>query len=297
MNGNVHEYVFDSRCKNTDNMLSRLDWDVQNISYIGLNASFSIFRYIYTDASFQYGFSKDSGNMQDYDWQNSTGGSVLWRLDNPNQLTNYSIHQNNLDAYYNFQCSLGGNIHLPFSIVLTPFIAYEYEHISFTGSNGSGHYKNQYINTKFDDFVFSGKVISYKQESNSIFLGLNVFATLFSKIDILTNVQFSPALTFFTAKDNHYVKNQYDGTVYIDKPEFAYKTQAKLYINYNFNKHNSLGLNCHIQYVPVSKGRTYMGQIDTNGNLNSDRWSYDSHVEGALSRFLWSIGINYTFTF
>lgn len=40
MNGNVHEYVFDSRCKNTDNMLSRLDWDVQNISYIGLNASF-----------------------------------------------------------------------------------------------------------------------------------------------------------------------------------------------------------------------------------------------------------------
>ena len=102
LHGSINEYVFEDACKNTDNLESRLDWDVTAIPYIAGAADITILRYIFIGVNGRYGFPITSGNMQDYDWLNSVPPPKYssWLQDDPTELTNYSKHNNFLDSYY-----------------------------------------------------------------------------------------------------------------------------------------------------------------------------------------------------
>ena len=124
MNGIVREYVIDPECTNTGNKESQLDWDIKNIPVISADADFWIFKYFYANLNFRSGFPKASGVMQDYDWLNSI--TTGWLNDDPTELTNYSISDNQLDSYYSFGLKLGGSINLPLRIKILPFISFVY---------------------------------------------------------------------------------------------------------------------------------------------------------------------------
>ena len=71
LNGSISEYVFDPASHNTDDVLSRLDWDVKNVPIVSVSVDLTLFKYAYFNLGAGFGFpSTPSGNMQDYDWLN-----------------------------------------------------------------------------------------------------------------------------------------------------------------------------------------------------------------------------------
>lgn len=296
MNGNISEYVFYKYNKNTDNMESRLDWDVKNISTFGICGSATLFKYVSVDISTHFAIPKNSGNMQDYDWLNSVadpssnGLPYSCRNDEATELTHYSIHDNYLNSFRNFQCSLGGNIYLPFKTSITPFIAYKYEYISFTGSDGYSIYKSD----NFQKEYFSGNTISYEQEMNCFFIGLNIFTSIIPFVTVLGNIQISPCTNTFTAMDRHLHPSK--RACYIDSPENMFILEAGLKVNAGLSKHHALGINGNIQYIPIAKGPTVLKGLQSNNEPANGRGTR-LPSEGGASRFIWSVGINYTVTF
>lgn len=283
--GSISETVFDDVIKNTNHLESQLDWDIPAIPYFGGTVGITALKYIYAEAGFSYAIPGDSGFMQDYDWLNT----YYYKNDDPTEVTNYSIHNNYLDEFYRISFSLGGLLPFGKIIKIIPLISYDYELISFTGSNGYGTYKTK--NWKKE--VFTGRVISYKQETNALSFGLR--ASLFPVKYITINGLFtySPALTNLVAIDYHYIRSQ----AFMDKISDASSIHAKLSVFYNLNKMNSLGLICNFQYIPSATGTDFSNALDANGNLiKNKQWSKTSALGGTY-RTLWSWSIVYSLNF
>ena len=285
-NGTINEYVFDAACKNTDNKESQLDWDIKMIPILSLDADFDIIKYLHIDFNGAIGLSKESGNMQDYDWLNSMTG--IWKNDDPTELTNYSIHDNYLEQYITFSVSAGGNIYLPLEIKLTPKIGYQYEFISLNGSNGSGKYKQQ---NGWKQVDFKGNVIAYKQELNALLAGFTVDVKSIPRTNITADIICSPAMTFLNAVDYHYTRN----LIFWDKFTNLWQFKSNLIAQYRFNKYNSAGLSTSIQYIPLSKGPTYQKYLKADGSPYPGSWT-PSNTNGGTQRFIWTFGINYSFS-
>ncbi len=285
MNGTVKEYVFNAYCQNDDHIESRLDWDVKNIALFKLAGEIDILDYVHTGINFSIGLPGESGEMEDYDWLNSiTAG---WINDSPTELTNYSYHTNTLEKYLTFSAGLGGNILLPAKIKLTPFIGYTYDYIGFIGENGCATYKAN----NWKEISFSGKVISYKQETNSVITGIKVTVTSIPRTYLYSDFSFSPALTFTNAMDYHHLTE----TAYWDKFTFLWQLQSNIRAQYIFNQNHSAGIAGFIQFIPRQLGTTYQKTLSKEGIPARGKW-YSLKEKGGLERVLWSISLNYSFS-
>ena len=106
LNGSISRYVFDPDSHNTDDVLSRLDWDVKNVPIVSASVDLTLFKYAYFNLGAGFGFpSTPSGNMQDYDW------TYCFEFDFPEEygtkLTYYSIQDNFLNSYRNIFVKIG----------------------------------------------------------------------------------------------------------------------------------------------------------------------------------------------
>jgi len=304
LHGNIIEEVYSPECRNTGNMLSKLDWEVTAVPYFEAGASFDIFKYINIGIRGRVGIPVDSGNMQDYDWLNSTakqsdyitGGSssLIWSDQNPYELTNYSKSDNKCKDYRLFEFSAGGNIYLPLQFVLTPFISYEYELYEFEASGGYYHYKklNSSSQTVWEDGTLNGRGISYKQEYNAFFIGVKASCSAVERFKFEGLLKISPCLTGITAIDYHYTRK----LLFWDDMPFAFQLKAELKAVYSFTKQHSLGINAGLQWITDVKGPDYVRPIDKNGKLTSGSWSGSSAL-GGTNRFIWNWEIFYSFRF
>lgn len=284
LNGSISEYVFSDKCKNTDNMLSRLDWDVVTVPYFEVGIEFDIIKYIYADISGRIGIPVNSGNMQDYDWRNSI--KAEWLGDSPTELTNYSKHDNHIDRYYTISAKLGGNIPIGKKITLTPYIGYKYDFIDMTSYDGYKIYKEK----SFVKEINSGKCISYGHESNAFLLGLNLKLNLIPRVPIETYFQVVPGLGLLNALDLHYERN----TAFLDTFKTFFQLDWKFSAFFEINKMNKLGLSTYIQYMPLTKGSTGQGAMGSDGSLPSKFVNLGS--EGGTKKFLYSFGLIYQFS-
>lgn len=281
LNGTLNEYVFNAYTSNIDHKESQLDWDIRNITTFGINADFNLLKYININFDGSIGTPQKSGNMQDYDWLNYT-----------TELTHYSIHDNYLLKYMTFSVSGGTNIKIPANITITPKIAYYYEYISFDGKDGYKTYKK-------DDWIpeaFSGKVISYMQEINTLFLGLSVTVETLPQAFFYADLFISPYTTLVNALDYHYINLETYGTLFWDNCSNVFQLQTHANAQYKFNNSHSAGISASLFYIPMSKGDTRTKTIDTEGNILSTTWTAPSKNTGGTSRLIWSIGLNYSFS-
>ncbi len=296
MNGKIKEYVYSpAQIKNKngefeldpDFKMSELDWDIKNIPVLNFNSDFDILNYIYAGFNASLAWPKESGNMQDYDWLNPF--TTAWKNDTPNENTNYSCHTNNLDKYISFTAAFGGTIPLPAQIKLTLYGAYHYDYISLTGSNGYRKYKSE----DFKEVEMEGKVISYKNEMNSVLFGLKARVNTIPHTLIEADLNFSPALTYLSAYDYHYITH----ALFWDKFDNIWQVQAKLSAQYKFNEHHKLGLSGSINYLPSAKGKTYTKGLNNNGIPANTQWgtSSDDTGGGGYKKFIWNISLNYSF--
>ena len=288
-NGVINEYVFQEECKNTDHKVSQLDWDVKNIPVFQGKAELNLLKFLHTEICGSVAVPKASGNMQDYDWMNSVPppGYYNWIYDDPTELTNYSKHDNELIKYMTFSAALGANISLPAKITLTPMAEYYYEFISFDGKNGYQSYKSD----NWEEFEFEGKVISYKQEMNDFLLGLAVKVETLPMMFFYADFFISPQSLSLTAIDYHYY-----GKAFLDQFKNIWQLQAKTAAQYVFNKYHRAGLSTSIQYIPTSYGTNKDRPINEDGTfLPNSSWR-TTDITSGTGRFLWNIGLNYSFS-
>lgn len=293
--GAIKEYVFDSECKNTDNKLSQLDWNLGTIAIFNLDADFNIIRYIFLGLSGSFAVPQRSDFMQDYDWLNSVGGDggqfPEWKKEDATELTNFSEQINHLDKFLNFKVRLGGNLYLPLEFTLTPRLTYRYEFIRFTASSGYGEYKSN----DFAKTIFTGNLISYEQEMHSVFAGINIQNTWIPHTSININFDISPKTTFLNATDYHYINQVESGTAYLDQFKNLLQIESGMRVQYVFTKNHSAGFAGKLQYIPLSKGQTQQRDIDKKGNFTSDKW-IPIDGNGGTERFIWSLCLNYSFS-
>lgn len=298
MNGTINEYVFCSANKNINNMESQLDWDIKNIPVFEFSGDFDFLRYLNINLKASVAIPKRSGNMQDYDWLNSVGGPdghyPSWKNEDPTELTNYSCHDNFLEKYMTFSVAGGGNIYIPAEIKLTPFIAYYYDFISLNGKEGYKKYKSENLKKT----SFSGKVITYKQEINTMLLGLKISVDTLPKMHFDGTFSFSPEKTALNALDYHYINGTNGGTLFWDKFTDLWQINSDIAAQYRFNKYHSIGLTGTIQYIPLSKGQTSYKYLNEDGEISKGQWiPYStSDTQGGTERLIWSLGINYSFS-
>lgn len=285
-NGLIKEYVFNPACKNTDNKESQLDWNIKTIAIFNLQADFDIIRYISLGLSTSFAVSQRSDFMQDYDWLNSITPS--WKNDDPTEQTNFSEHINQLDKYINFRFFLGGNIYLPAEIKLTPHISYEYEFFKFSSSGGYSKYKSD----NYKKVSFTGKVISYEQELSSFLLGLKLSVDCIPHTTIKLNFDVSPLMTFITAIDYHYKRY----VAFRDSFKNIFLLESGITAQYSFTKNHSAGIAGRLQYIPLYQGTTSSTSIDNAGKISGDTWTAVADENGGTERFIWSLGLNYSFS-
>ena len=282
LNGSISEYVFDPASHNTDDVLSRLDWDVKNVPIVSVSVDLTLFKYAYFNLGAGFGFpSTPSGNMQDYDWLNCTEQYGT-------ELTNYSIHDNFLNSYRNFFVKFGFNCYLPLNITVTPFVAYNYEYLGFDGFDGYTEYKQDNWQKK----ECSGSVVSYFQETNAFLVGIKLISPVLFNFKIDGEFLISPYATNINALDKHYMRQIH----FIDLMPRSYQLQSSLNLSYSIHKHHKVFVQGFLQYIPVSKGNDYFRETDENGNYTSTNWTIIKSVQGGTSRFLWQISLGYCFS-
>ena len=278
-NGNLYEYVFEDKCTNTDNQESFLDWQVKNLFFAGVNLESDIKKYFNISFDCRVYIPKLSGKMQDFDWLNFSN----YPDDNPMELTNYSIHDNYLEKFYKFGISAGKNFLLD-KIKLTPYLAWNYSFIQFSGKNGYGLYKWNKRNNSFEGLT----VIDYNNEINSFLLGFKTIVTPSQHFEAGINFALSPALSFISAIDKHYENTTASGTLYLDVMNFSWDIKSSVFVRYSFNKYNSIGFKCDAELIPLTKGSDY------SCYLPATSVSINQGVQGGTSRFLFSASIFYT---
>ena len=289
--GSISEYVYEEEISNTDNLESRLDWDMPAIPYIGATAEMNIFRVFFLGFNTKYAFPGNSGYMQDYDWLNSSSESPFhWRFDDPTELTNYSKHDNYLNDFYTVSFELGGTIPIKNKIFITPVVSYEYNYIMFTGSDGYCIYKYY----DFNEITFDGDVISYGQETNILKFGVKSKINPVRFLSIGADFYFSPMLSYVYSLDKHFIGKK----AFLDKMNYASVLQGKLSITYNFKRFHKLGLVCGFEYMPIVKGADYTKKLDENNEPSKKvSWGQPTAALGGTSHYRWNWGLIYSFNF
>ena len=278
LNGSISRYVFDPASHNTDDVLSRLDWDVKNVPIVSASVDLTLFKYAYFNLGAGFGFpSTPSGNIQDYDW-----------LNYDTELTNYSIHDNFLNSYRNIFVKIGYNFYLPLKITITPFVAYNYEYLGFDGFDGYRKYKKE----NWQKIEFSGNVISYFQETNAFLVGIKLISPVLFNLKIDGEFLISPYTSNINALDKHHIRK----THFMDLMPWSYQLQSSLNLSYSIQKHHKIFVQGFLQYIPVSKGNDYFRYTDENGNYTPTYWTIDKSCQGGTSRFLWQISLGYCFS-
>ena len=251
LNGSISEYVFDPASHTTDDVLSRLDWDVKNVPIVSASVDLTLFKYAYFNLGAGFGFpSTPSGNMQDYDW-----------LNYDTELTNYSIHDNFLNSYRNIFVKIGYNFYLPLKITITPFVAYNYEYLGFDGLDGYWECKMLDFSKKVE---FSGSVISYFQETNAFLVGIKLISPVLFNLKIDGEFLISPYTSNINTLDKHHLRQ----THFLALMPWSYQLQSSLNLSYSIQKHHKIFVQGFLQYIPVSKGNDYFRYTDENGNYN-----------------------------
>ena len=291
LNGSISEYVFDPASHNTDDVLSRLDWDVKNVPIVSASVDLTLFKYAYFNLGAGFGFpSTPSGNMQDYDWLNcipKNGGFGLPKQYGT-ELTNYSIHDNFLNSYRNIFVKIGYNFYLPLKITITPFVAYNYEYLGFDSFDGYTEYKQD----NWQKIEFSGNVISYFQETNAFLVGIKLISPVLFNLKIDGEFLISPYTSNINALDKHHIRKRH----FMDLMPWSYQLQSSLNLSYSIQKHHKIFVQGFLQYIPVSKGNDHFRETDENGNYTSTNWTIIESVQGGTSRFLWQISLGYCFS-
>ena len=255
--GQALEYVYPVKTK--AELYSELRWDMKPVFYAGLQLDYGpsdIMRSIdfFSSLSFKAGFPKDSGVMEDRDWQSEENSA----------LTNFSSHTNRTNSFFALNAAVGISLPVKSIICIKPFIGGSWMHFSFTGRDGYKNYavkKTSNPDTFFpiednpDYEVFDGVVINYKQDWLLIAAGFEIETNVLYPFTVNASFQVSP-FTYCNALDEHINPRTKISTFYNDITSMGLFFEPKINFALNINR---IAFSFDVAYRRIgnTKGESY----------------------------------------
>ncbi len=306
LNGKINEFVYyvpsvqDSGTNSNEvRKLSELNWDVYFVPYAGYRYTINVDTGTYLGFGLKVGVPRASYAMVDRDWVNCIN------YPDQNWLTNYSIHQNYLTDYYNLDLVFGRKIKTSDELELSPEFFISNDYFSFYAVNGYGYYgdkypdstdkkphrhsaeekKEQYEKGLSDRESYSGKVISYSQ--NRVFFGVGLGLKKRFDSNFIMSGFCKMRFAKVEAEDHHWKSY----SKYRDFPFGFGGILAGGTAEYQINRRNNVSLKGTCDWLPLILGEDYAAYE------KADNWSADPDYLGGASSTLYSVSLNYTFTF
>lgn len=257
--------------------LSRLDWQIKNNMYSGLKIELKIYEKLYLGFGFKEGFKGICGVMEDYDWKSP----------DPEHLTNYSWHKNELNTFTQLDLLSGRifSLETKLPVTLIPQLGIHIEKIGFTGIGGYKTYENE--NWKYVAFSDS-PIIQYSQQVLALSFKLRTNVDFFN----FAGLRFDIALDFvpsINALDSHVGKSAY----YNDRIKDACLLQSELFLYGKIGKSHRIGIKGSVEYIPDAYGFTYY----SNQSIKDLSDTPDSSNLGGTSRLMFTYALVYQFIF
>ena len=226
-NGQVNEYVLYSN----GNLLSELNWEIQNMSMLGFNASMG-WEMLLLETNCLWGFPKESGILMDSDWQIQS------------MKTDYSESDNYIDYMGDIELRIGINIKTWNFMYIIPYFGINYHRVKFTARDGTAWYgSGKKTMVAYNDASVAPQdlyelavarlgdsaiheVITYDRETFNYILGLKVKVAFLSRFTISSDCGLS-LFTQINSLDDHILKGMLlpsASSVFLDKMQDWFKS-------------------------------------------------------------------------
>ena len=302
-NGILQEYVIAyDKGSNQNVTMSRLDWQLENISYLGgrINTGW---KFISLSAEYSKAFSKTSGIMEDYDWLDYIENTFYYYR-NPLLCTTKSISENTLNDANNFEIVLKFDINPFFDLVISPFAGFNYSTYSFSGRNAYGWYGNASALTNWKTYSYDSTEayfydagtlggIDYKRDTSDFFIGASIGCIFFDRVSFGASVSVSP---YFNVQSLDFHHISYEDTT---TGKYYYDIMTSYFNKYNFGayaecvivKGLSVDVNFNYYVQDNTPGVTYF-----NYKPKFNKTDKSETTSNSTGRF-WVLkgGIKYTF--
>jgi len=232
--------------------LSLLIWesDLTPLAKLSTGMKFKDSFFFQLEASYNLPFYTDC--MQDFDWANliSTGEKFL---------THYSLHENKLDNFYDFNFMLGYGGKIKDTLKLYQIISFHYSYFSSTASNGYRQYgqtlgktdgKEIYApwTSDIEAIYMEGKNIKIEKQDYSLGLGLKLVYDSKKAFHSELSLQVLPSIDS-RALDTHFQRSfKYTFFDSISNIAFA----SSFLLDYKLNNNHRLNARADFNYCSAS---------------------------------------------
>lgn len=302
-NGTLNEYVIAHDNGTDQNVtMSRLDWNLKNISYLGgrINTGWN---FISLTADFSGAFPKESGTMEDYDWLDYNTRLAPYTYNNPDICTTKSISENTLNQANQFNLKLQFDVNPFFDLLVSPFIGFKYSYYNFAGRNGYGWYgqtpySSDGKNHSYEDpearIIEAGDLfgIDYERHTYDVNIGTSIGYILFNRISFGASISVSPYMNIQSIDFHHSNKDGTAGNYYYDVMNgYFNKFDFGAYVEGIIIAGLSADVSFNYSLQSDTPGITY--QSKTNKFKKSDKADTTSASAGNFWQL--TAGIKYTF--
>lgn len=265
--GLIQEFVFYDRTadRTYSALLSRLDWQVLPLWFIGITGSLEFAPRWWAALGFWFGLPGPSGFMEDRDWDGMTGDYEI-----------FSHHDNCILDAETAEATIGYSLMTDPTFILNLIAGFHFQRIMFSGRNGYQESPPGTFVQSFDD-----EVITYDLSYFTASLGLEAGFSPSPIFTIDARLSLSPFLAFVCAWDDHLLTS----VTYLDFPDFGFTLQAAISLTVHVTPEWDCSVRNSFYWSPVFKGNTYSKPSD------GEFYSEDSSAQGGSSRLFYSVSV------
>lgn len=293
--GEVGEYVYYNESEYGDDTLSRLDWEADPAVFAGIEADGGVGAF-FGKISFSAALPTAYGEMRDSDWQNVAAQGAAGHQ----YKTNYSESPNSLE--YDVSLGVRAGMEIAFGGALRPyarpFAEFGFSTFKFNAKGGKYWYgsrlqgKGSPVYAEWDDAAnrtegeLSGKVISYKRNTFSAWLGVEGGITLPNEITLSAEVAVSPYI-FAESIDTHWLKN----AMFADQTGGAFRAfSGGLALSKRLSERVEIALRARAFRFLETRGKSY------NKTVAAKSYKHDEYNDGGASEWSASLSLGVRLT-
>jgi|GEM_PF-7109050 len=244
--GELGEYVFTSTKK-----LSELNWELKPVFTAGLSLAAVFQNSFFLGFAWQSGYTRESGNMEDSDWQAS----------DPSIKTNYSRSESVTDSLHETDLNFGAMFPFGDIFFLSLHAGYQFKYFQMVARNGYLQYDPLPYDAPYttgSKVPMYGLVMRYRQAWHIPYVSLDTKVNLFDGGSLYVSLAYSPA-AFCRALDNHLLLDD----DYYDSMNWGQYVSVQTGIIWRLNAYLSLSLGVQYEYIPTFKGQSTRVDTDT----------------------------------
>jgi outer membrane protease len=267
--GMLYEYVFiaDDPDGIFNDMLSRLDWQLNPLFYAGVTLQVELWNQLTVDLGFWAGIPALLGSMEDRDWVDPGTGNYTGILGI------ISFHDNFLTNAFFIDVNVGYKAVDSPCFILTPLIGFNWKHILMSGRNG---HQEKPPGTPVG--TFDGEVITYEQNYFIYYFGVQATWAPHPLFQLQLFCCYSP-LVFGVNIDKHLLRS----LEFVDLPVFGHYFCANPAVCLNITEDLSLRLEGSFNYIPAFQGKIYARP------LSGGDYSLSNDSKGGAGMITWGI--------